>query len=119
MLDMKQWGTKNGGSSGRNPPSRQVSIPQKNVTTEQIDKHEHIAELEPENNRPPNEGTDTPVAEDSNSSGEAGGAGHAKNEMLLTGGGDNTPTREVLATATAEWTHQANTSAAPKRHTGP
>jgi hypothetical protein len=54
------------------------------------------------------------VAEDSNSGGEAGSTEHAKDEMLLTGGGDDTPAREVLATTTAEWTHQANESAAPK-----
>jgi hypothetical protein len=44
-LDIQQWGTKKGGSSGRNPFSRQVSSPQKNVTTKQIDKHRHIAEF--------------------------------------------------------------------------
>ena len=43
-LDVKQWGTLKGGCSGWNPPSRQVFDPQPGVTTEQIDKHENVAD---------------------------------------------------------------------------
>lgn len=41
-LDVKQWGTMKGGSSGRKPPSRQVLDSQPGIAAEQIDKHEHI-----------------------------------------------------------------------------
>jgi hypothetical protein len=43
-LDAKQWETQKGGSSGQNPPARQVSNHQPNCTLKQIDKHNPTAD---------------------------------------------------------------------------
>ena len=45
-LDVKQWETFSGGSSGMTPPSRQVLISSKNFDKVQLDKHEVLIEIQ-------------------------------------------------------------------------
>ena len=114
-LDVKQWGTRKGGSSGQNPPLRQVFDPQPSVTTEQIDKHEHTTESDTRNDALPiatwelqeceisipilNPTRLTKIkTEAGRQSSEAEGVKGSDRNVMETGGEDDTPTREVLPT---------------------
>jgi hypothetical protein len=111
-LDVKQWGTMKGGSSGRKPPSRQVFDSQHGVAVEQIDKHEHIEHVATtqEPKLPEHEEVETTrhKHDDDSEMGDTESTGRC---TLQTGGEDNTPAREVLTTVVPAVSLQADTPA--------